>query len=269
MGTKISEIKTPFSSYQKSLNKGDLPVDEWVRTIDPLTFGPSRYYIDNNGEFYVLSSAIVVKGQGVKAAKSTSEVIGRAKMAMQMSLNVQYKEQGSVADDLVFDEDDSRVSTKVENQLQAKGNSMLPNDTVWEGSNLTMQLQDSADSEEIRFRIIKISAKSIHDAYHAVLLNADTAAQNKRANYRIEGSRMAARDHVKTAEAQAAASRVEGYAKTQSEIAKMTTVTPAKPVPANPTTSVTVEVTVESTKEKSAAPVKTIIKKDNTPVPDF
>jgi hypothetical protein len=269
LGTKVPEAKSVFSSYQKVLKNGNLPVEEWVRTQDPLTFGPSRWYIDDKGEYYMLSSAIVVKGEGSKASRSYSEVLARSKLALMMSLDVQYKETGSVADELIYDENDSRVAAKIENALGAKANSTLSNDEVWAGADLTMTLQDGGDSESIRYRIIKISARSIRDSYHAILLQAEAAAQAKRASARSEGSRQAARDHVKAAEARAPADRAEGYAKARSDLAPK-----APPAEANSATNKSapvgsVEVSVGPASDKSKALVKPVIKKDKTTIPDF
>jgi hypothetical protein len=269
LGKPAAAAKSGFASYDRVLKKGELSVADWVRTQDPLTFGPARWYVDNEGEFHVLGSAIVVKGQGARASKSQTEVLARANMALRMSLDIQFKDQGTLEDEFVQDENDSRLSTKVAGMMEAKSKSKLSTSQAWSGDNVSLKLQDGGESKELRFRIIKLSAKSVRDAYQAVLQQADTAAQAKVASARREGSRQAARDHVKAADAKLPAARAEGYGKAASDLAPKPLPAAAQNTVARPAGPASVEVPVGPGKAQSKAPVKTGVKKDNTPVPDF
>jgi hypothetical protein len=269
LGKPTTRGKSGFASYDRVLKKGELSVGDWVRTQDPLTFGPARWYVDNEGEFHVLGSAIVVKGQGAIASKSQTEIVGRANMALRMSLDVQFKDQATLEDQFVQDNNDSRVATKVRGMMEARSKSMLSTSDAWSGDSLSLKLQDGGDSEALRFRIIKLSAKSVRDAYKAVVQQADTAAQAKVASARREGSRQAARDHVKAADAKLPAAGAEGYGKAASDLAPPPAPAEAQTTVAQPTAPASVEVPSGSGKAQSKAPVKTGVKKDNAPPPDF
>jgi hypothetical protein len=168
-----------------------------------------------------------------------------------------------------MDENDSRVSTQVQDMMEAKSSSMLSYSSSYDGDDLKLKLKDGADSKALRFQIIKLSAKSVRDAYQAVLQQADTAAQAKLASARREGSRRAALDHVKAAEAKVPAARAEGYSKASADLAPKPVPTAPNAAGTKPSPKGSVEIAVGPAKDQSNAPVKTGVKKDNTPVPDF
>ena len=267
LGTVVPEGKSGFATYGRVLKKGELSLSDWVRKQDPLTFGPARFYVDNKGEFFVLSSAIDMFGKGA-ASQDASEirVAANAQLSMLMSLDVQFRDQASVSSDTQNDDDDAAMVRKAKAMASAKGSKMLMTSVEAEGESLTIKLSDGSDSKPLRYQIRKQSAKSVRDSYKAVLQQADSSAQAVLASARSEGARKAALDHVKAAEAKAGASRAEGYGKAQADLAPKVPPATTKSSPAN---TGSVYVPIGPAKEQSTAPVKTGIKKDNTPVPDF
>jgi hypothetical protein len=261
--------KSGLASYGRTLKRGDLSLDDWIRKQDPLTFGPARFYVDNEGEFHVLASAIEMAGQGAVADRNKIRVMNNANLALLMSLDVQFRDKAVLEMESITDATDAEISVKQESySASASAKKLLVSSLKASGDDLTLKLSDGSDSREIRYRIIALSAKAIRDSYKVVLQQADTRAQAILASARREGSRKAALDHVKAAESRAPVARAEGYIKGKSDLAPAAPV-PAKSATVNSTTTVTVEVTVGPAKEQSTAPVKTGIKKDNTPVPDF
>ena len=257
--------KSGLASYGRTLKRGDLSLDDWIRNQDPLTFGPARFYVDNEGEFHVMASAIEMSGQGAVADRNQIRVANTANLALLTSLDVQFRDKAEMETETVYDATDADIAIKQESyRASASSKKLLVSSLKASGDDLTIKLSDGSDSREIRYRIIALSAKAIRDSYKIVLEQADTRAQAILASARREGSRKAALDHVKAAEARAPDSRAEGYVKGKSDLAPK-----APPVAANSTTTVKVEVTVGPAKKQSIAPVKTGIKKDNTPIPDF
>ena len=262
--------KSGLASYGRTLKRGDLSLDDWIRNQDPLTFGPARFYVDNEGEFHVVASAIEMSGQGAVADRNKIRVMNNANLALLMSLDVQFRDKAVLEMDSVYDATDAEIAAKQESySASASSKKLLVSSLKASGEDLTIKLSDGSDSREIRYRIIALSAKAIRDSYKIVLEQADTRAQAILASARREGSRQAALDHVKAAEARAPAARAEGYVKGKSDLAPKAPPAAAKSAPASSTTTITVEVTVGPAKKQSVAPVKAGIKKDNTPVPDF
>jgi hypothetical protein len=269
LGKVPPAAKSGLASYGRTLKRGDLSLDDWIRNQDPLTFGPARFYVDNEGEFHVLASAIEMAGQGSVADRNKIRVMNNANLALLMSLDVQFRDKAVLEMESITDATDAEISVRQESySASASAKKLLVSSLKASGDDLTLKLSDGSDSREIRYRIIALSAKAIRDSYKVVIQQADTRAQAILASARREGSRKAALDHVKAAEARAPASRAEGYIKGKSDLAP-TVPAPAKSATVNSTTTVTVEVTVGPAIEQSTAPVKTGIKKDNTPVPDF
>ncbi len=269
LGTKAPEAKSKFSSYTRAFKKGELSLGDWVQQQDPLTFGPARWYVDNEGEFHVLASAVELRGQGAASDRNELLVMANANFAMLMSLDVQFRDQAQVSSDTLYDESDSELRRKASGLAKAKGSKFLRTSAVSDGDDLTLKLSDGSDSKKLRYRIISLSAKSVRDGYKAVVQQADTRSEAILASARREGSHQAALDRVKAAEAQVPAARAEGYGKGQAELAPKPTPVEARTSANTTNKTSSVDVPVGPARKQSNANVKTGIKKDGTPVPDF
>jgi len=264
--SKVQSHASAFSTYNKELKKGDTTVNEWVKTLDPFTFGPSRWFIDKNGKFHVASCGLRLVGNGAAESASRRNVAIDAEPLLRLSLDVQFSDTGSREIRSITNTADSISEEKLaESVSKVKSKSTLSLGQLDIGSSLTMKLQDGSESARIRYVVLSINADSMRKAYAATMQMAESKYRTTLANAYREGTRQAARDHAKSAEAQVPAARAEGYSKARSDLASAPT---PGGVAKSPSPSM-VEVPSATAKKQSSAPVQTGIRKDNTPIPDF
>jgi uncharacterized coiled-coil protein SlyX len=185
-----------FKLSELQVKKGEKSLKAWLaeQKKNPDTFGNGRWYLDDKGVRYWLGCAYALKGYGATEDSNYRSVRLDAGRNLGLSLNVKFQVKGTKRDDLVFNDTDSEISSKLQQ--------------VSEISRQGIDISDEADtgvftisesSEPVVFYIAKVSQKTLVAAHNITLEMAqDAARQHEAANYR-EGVRKAANDFVKSA----------------------------------------------------------------------
>ena len=186
-----------FKISEGPAKKGDKTLGQWLigQRDEMDTFGMGRWYVDNEGVRYWLGCAYAIKGSGAKANVSYRAVRLDAVRNLGLSLNVKFQVEGTKADSVVLNENDSEVEGKLKQLASATRQGL---DIASEGlsGEFTLPLENGQGSEPIRYYIAKISQDDIKAAHKAVLQQAENAARAHEARYEREGSRAAANDFV-------------------------------------------------------------------------
>ena len=198
--------------------KGDKTLGEWlVEQKDQLdTFGPGRWYVDNEGVRYWLGCAYALKGSGAQANISYRAVRQDATRNLGLSLNVKFQVEGTKEDSLSLNGKDSDVASKLEQlaKIQRVGLDIASEACSDE---FTLPVENGQESEPIRVYIAKVSEDEIRAAHKAVLQQAENAAKAHEGRYRREGVRKAASDSVNAAKDNKAPMG-EAYSATRNEL---------------------------------------------------
>jgi len=216
-----------FPKSEALTKPGDMSLEDWLDSqkdhMD--TFGPARWYVDDDGTRYFLGVAYAPVGRNAVSMNINLQKVWRdAKANLGLCLNVKVQSQGTKSDSAIIgsredsDEATAEVLNTFASAITAKHKGLDIASEAGDPGTFTLSLEGgNGQSEQIRWYAVKVSEKAIRAAYAAVLTQADSAARANDEMYRRIGDRKAANDHVMESE-QNTAKINEAYAKTKGQL---------------------------------------------------